>query len=167
MRSLLQLYLTRHNRSWHIGISLAYLPAWVIVALVWHSRIFTATNVGLILLVHLLLGLSLASWSFFIATPFGKSPQLSAVCSTFLAVLFAIVALVFSDHCTTGTAFIFSIVFPPGFYIFAMRAICGYENNQIPTNALHGDPDNNMVLLPLLIAAIVRLLALEYKLHFD
>ncbi|EGN93723.1 hypothetical protein SERLA73DRAFT_97671 [Serpula lacrymans var. lacrymans S7.3] len=140
--------------SWHISICLAYLPAWILVSIVWHYRIFTGTNVGLVLVVHLLLGTSLASWSFFIATPFGKSPQLAAVASTFLALLFAILALVFG-HASTGTAFVFSIVFPPGYYIFAIRAICGWENHQIPTNALKGDPDNNLMLLPLIIAALV------------
>jgi ATP-binding cassette subfamily A (ABC1) protein 3 len=81
--------------SWHVSISLAYLPAWIIVSIVWHHRIFTATNVGLVIIIHLLLGFTLASWSFFIAVPFGKSPQLAAVASTFLSIMFAVVALVF------------------------------------------------------------------------
>lgn len=120
----------------------------------WHYRIFTLTNVGLILLVHLLLGLSLASWSFFVAAPFGKSPQLAAVVSTFLAILLAILALVVTKA-STGAAFAFSIIFPPGFYIFAIRAICGFENHLRPSDALRGDPDNNICLLPLIVAAIV------------
>lgn len=112
------------------------------------------TNVGLILVVHVLLGLLLASWSFIVAAPFGKSPQLAAVVSTFLGILFAILALVMGSA-GTGTAVIFTIIFPPGFYIFAIRAICGFENHLLPTNALTGDPDNNLRLLPLIIAAIV------------
>lgn len=133
---------------------MAYLPAWVIVSIVWHYRIFTGTNVGLLLIVNLLLGFSLASWSFFVAAPFGKSPQLAAVASTFLGIVFAILALVFS-RASTGVATIFSIIFPPGYYIFAIRAICGWENHQIPTNILKPDPDSNLTLLPLIIAAIV------------
>ncbi|TBU26630.1 P-loop containing nucleoside triphosphate hydrolase protein [Dichomitus squalens] len=140
--------------SWHISISLAYLPAWIIVAIIWHFRIFTATNVGLIIVVHLLFGLTLASWSFFVATPFGKSPQLAAVASTFLAIVFAILALVFS-HASTGAAFIFTIIFPPGFYIFAIRAICGWEVHQLATDVIQPDPDNSLRLLPLIIAAII------------
>ena len=46
--------------------------------------------------------------------------------------------------------------FPPGFYIFAIRAIVGWENHLHPTNALQGDPDNNLRLLPLLIIALVN-----------
>ncbi|EDR15973.1 uncharacterized protein LACBIDRAFT_187302 [Laccaria bicolor S238N-H82] len=140
--------------SWHLSLSLTYLPAWIIVGLTWSYRIFSASNTGLILIVHLLLGLTLASWSFFVAAPFGKSPQLAAVVSTFLGILLAIIALVFKSA-GTGAAFIFTIIFPPGFYIFAIRAICGYENHQLATNVLKGDPDKQLVLLPLIIAAII------------
>lgn len=141
-------------RSWHISISLTYLPAWIGVALTWKFRIFTETNTGLILIVHLLLGLVLASWSFFISVPFGKSPHLAAVASTLLGLVFAVLALVMQSS-QSGTLFIFSVLFPPSFYIFAIKAICGYENHQFPTNVLKGDPDRGIVLLPLIIAAIV------------
>ena len=144
------------HRSWHVGISLAYLPAWIIVALIWHHQIFTETNGGLVLVVHLLLGSSLASWSLFVAAPFGKSPQLAAVVSTFLAILFAIVAQVFS-HAGTGVATIFTLIFPPGYYIFAIRAICGFENRLMPANLLKPDPDDNLTLLPIMIACIVSI----------
>nr|VWP02214.1 Beta-galactosidase [Ganoderma boninense] len=147
--------------SARIIISLAYLPAWIIVSIIWHFRIFTATNVGVIIVVHLLLGLTLASWSFFVATPFGKSPQLAAVASTFLAIVFAILALVFS-RASTGAAFIFTIIFPPGFYIFAIRAICGWEVHQLATNVLQPDPDNALRLLPLIIAAIIDVFLWPY-----
>ena len=104
--------------------------------------------------LHVLLGLVLASWSFFVAAPFGKSPQLAAVLTTFLAIVFAIIGLV-TKSSRGGTLFVFSLIFPPSFYIFALKAICGYENYELATNALKGDPDQGIVLLPLLIAAIV------------
>ncbi|KAF9225247.1 P-loop containing nucleoside triphosphate hydrolase protein [Gyrodon lividus] len=147
--------------SWHASTSLAYLPAWIIVALLWHYRIFSETNGGLVLVVHLLLGFSLASWSFFIAAPFGKSPQLAAVVSTFLAILFAILALILS-HASTGTATIFTLVFPPGYYVFAIRAMCGWENHLMPTNILKPDPDNHLTLLPILIACIIDIFLWPY-----
>lgn len=124
------------------------------MALTWKFHIFTETNTGLILLVHILLGLVLASWSFFLSAPFGKSPHLAAVVSTFLGLVFAILALVVKSS-QTGILFILSLLFPPSFYIFALKAICGYENHQRPTNAIKGDPDRGIVLLPLIIAALV------------
>ena len=135
-------------------MSLAYLPAWIIVSIIWHFRIFSSTNGGLVFVVHLLLGLSLASWSFFLAVPFGKSPQLAAVASTFCAILFAILAQAWSGT-KDGAGFIYTIIFPSGFYIFAVRALAGWELHQIPENILDPDPDNGLRLLPLIIAAIV------------
>ncbi|KAG1813914.1 uncharacterized protein BJ212DRAFT_1274572 [Suillus subaureus] len=152
---------TARIASWHVSISLAYLPAWVVVSIIWHYRIFSATNVGLVLAVHLLFGFSLASWSFFIAAPFGKSPQLAAVATTFLSIIFAILALVLS-RASTIVATILTIIFPPGYYVFAIRAICGWENHQIPTNILKPDPDSNLILLPLIIAAIIDVFLWPY-----
>lgn len=133
---------------------MTYLPAWVIVGLTWKLRLFVHTNAGIIVILHVLLGFVLASWSFFIAAPFGKSPQLAAVVTTFLAIVFAILALVIKAN-GSGAVVLFSLIFPPMFYIFALKAICGYENHEIATNALKGDPDRGLVLLPLLIIAIV------------
>lgn len=72
-----------------------------------------------------------------------------------LAILFAVFALVFG-HAGNGSSFIFTLIFPPGFYIFAVRAMAGWENHLHPTNAIKGDPDNGLGLLQLLIAAFVR-----------
>ncbi|EJD51317.1 P-loop containing nucleoside triphosphate hydrolase protein [Auricularia subglabra TFB-10046 SS5] len=140
--------------SWHVSISLAYLPAWVIVAIVWKVQIFAKTNVGLVIAIHLITGLSLASWSLLVAVRFGKSPQLAAVFATFFALLFAILAVVLRNV-ATGVATIFTLIFPPSFFIFATRAIAGWENNELPTDALHADPDKGIVLLPILIAGII------------
>ncbi|KAJ3513241.1 hypothetical protein NLJ89_g3058 [Agrocybe chaxingu] len=140
--------------SWHIGISLTYLPAWVIVSLIWKFTVFTETNTGIIVILHILLGLVLASWSFFVAVPFGKSPQLAAVVTTFAGIVFAIFGLVIRSR-SSGILFVFSILFPPSFYILSLRAIAGYENHGFATNALKGDIDQGIVLLPLLVGAFI------------
>lgn len=140
--------------SWHIGLSTAYLPAWIIIALVWHYTIYSGTSVWLILAIHLLFALSLTSWSMFVASFFGKSPQLAAVMSTFFAIVIAILSLVYSRAKTLG-ACVFSLILPPGFYIFALRAISGFEIAQKPTDAFARDPDNNLELFPMLIVALV------------
>ncbi|KIM38139.1 hypothetical protein M413DRAFT_420628 [Hebeloma cylindrosporum] len=118
--------------SWHIGISVTYLPAWIAVSLIWKYLLFLKTSVALVLAVHVLLGLVLASWSY----------------------NFCFFGLVLHSS-STAVLFVFSIIFPPSFYIFALKAICGYENHQIPTNAVKGDPDRDILVLPLLIAALV------------
>jgi len=126
-----------------------------LVALLWHNRIFSRTNVFLILLIHILAGLSLASWSFFIAAPFGKSPQLAAVSTTLLAVLICVLALVCAPYLKDVSAVIFSVLLPPAFYIFAIRTVCGYEALGRPANIIHLDPSGGLRLLPLIITALV------------
>jgi hypothetical protein len=71
-----------------------YLPSWIIVTFVWHFKIWTHTSIGLIFLINLISGLSLAGWSMFVAAPFGKSPQLAAVASTFFSILTAVLAMI-------------------------------------------------------------------------
>ncbi|KAH9830408.1 uncharacterized protein C8Q71DRAFT_862423 [Rhodofomes roseus] len=139
--------------SWHFSMSLVNLPGWIAVAVIWRFRIFTATNVGITLLIHILLGLILASWSFFIATPFGKSPQLAAIVSAVVACILAIVTLVIGNV-SNVLAVIITLAFPPGFYIFAIRSVVGFELHQVGANLVKGDPDNNVMLLPIIIAAI-------------
>ncbi|KAL0954635.1 hypothetical protein HGRIS_003590 [Hohenbuehelia grisea] len=142
--------------SWHVSMSIAYLPAWIAVAVIWHFRIFALTSIWLVLAIHLLLGLSLASWSLFIAAPFGNSPQLAAIVSTILSILLAIIALAF-QQATSGAAFIYSLIFPPGFYIFAIRAVCGFENHLEPASFFKADPDTQLCLFYLVLAAIVNI----------
>jgi hypothetical protein len=76
------------------------------------------------------------------------------VISTTIAIVFAVLAQAFT-RATTATAFFFTLLFPPGFYIFAIRCIAGFEDHRLRTNALRGDPDNNLILLPIVISAIV------------
>ncbi|KAH7105549.1 P-loop containing nucleoside triphosphate hydrolase protein [Auriculariales sp. MPI-PUGE-AT-0066] len=147
--------------SWHVSISAAYLPAWIITALVWRFRIFSATNTGLVIVIHLLTGFSLASWTLFAAVPFGRSPQLAAVVSTFLALLIAILALV-AGHVSTGGASLFTLLLPPAFFVFATRGLAGWENNQLTANILRPDPDREIRILPLLIVAMVNVVLFPY-----
>ena len=141
-------------RSWHASTSLTYLPGWLVVSLLWKSRIFTETNGVLVVTVHILLGLVLTSWSIAVAIPFGESPQLAAVVTTFLSIAFAVFGMIVNTSSTLVMTFI-SILFPPSFYIFALKAICGYENHQMSTDPLRGDPDRGIQLAPLIIVAVV------------
>ncbi|KAI0673963.1 P-loop containing nucleoside triphosphate hydrolase protein [Trametes maxima] len=142
--------------SWHLSLSLAYLPAWIIIAVIWQVKVFSGTSVGYMIIIHLLFGLCLASWSLFIMAPFGKSPQLAAIVST-AAALAAVGAGMAVSSITTWTAFIISIFFPPFFYPIAIKCISDFEVNRIPTSATALDPESadNLILWPLLLAAAI------------
>jgi ATP-binding cassette, subfamily A (ABC1), member 3 len=89
----------------------------------------------------------------FVAAPFGKSPQLAAIAATFLAVLLAIIALVLKGGSTLS--FIFTLIFPPGFFVFAVLALCGYESRGIAPNLSKGDPDNGTRITGLFVVALI------------
>lgn len=127
----------------------------MVISILWKARIWAETNFGIVLLIHVLFGFSLASWSFFIAAPFGKSPQLAAVVTTFLAIILAAVALVFKSA-STGAAFLLSVIFPPMYYVFATRSLCGFELEVLGANLVKRDPRFNISLIPLVVAALVR-----------
>ncbi|KAG8774772.1 hypothetical protein FRC12_001832 [Ceratobasidium sp. 428] len=116
--------------SWHFSVSLVYLPAWIVTAVVWHYRVFTETNVGLLIAIHIITGLSLASFSLLACMPFRKSPQLGAIATTFFSVLLSIIALLVPRNPTACA--MYTLIFPPGFFVFAIRAVSRFEQD------LHG-----------------------------
>jgi len=115
---------------------------------------FTETNTGLFVILHILGGLTLASFAIAVAVPFKKSPALAAVVSTFLTIVFAIMGIILKAA-PTGVLFVLSILCPPSLYLFSLTAMTGYENHGLATNVLKGDPDKGVILLPLFIASIV------------
>jgi len=77
---------------------------------IWKYLLFLNTSAALVLAIHNLLGLVLASWSFFIASPFRTSPQLAAVVATFSATVLAILGLVLRSS-STALLFVCPIIF--------------------------------------------------------
>jgi ATP-binding cassette subfamily A (ABC1) protein 3 len=164
------------RRSWHISISIAYIPGWITVMAFWKGLNFTATSTPIMIGFPLLTGyghpfqvllsdladghflrLSLASWSLFVSVPFGKSPQLAAISTTLLAFLFAILALVLSPHASIGPQMIFTLFFPSGFFVFVMSVIAGFEATETPTSATQPDPQRGGRIVPLFLIAIVNI----------
>lgn len=91
---------------------------------------------------------------------------MAAITSVLVSFVFAIFALVLK-RAGNGMVFIFTILFPSGFYIFVIRAICGFENNRIPTNILKPDPDNNLRAIVPIVAAIVCLSRAIFNIKTD
>ncbi|KIM34443.1 hypothetical protein M408DRAFT_60324 [Serendipita vermifera MAFF 305830] len=139
--------------SWHLSITLAYIPAYVVMALLWKARVFTKTGTGTLVLLNILTSFTLSSWSMFIGAPFGKSPQLAAIASTFFAILFAILALVLKGG--RVLSIVYTLIFPPGFFVFTILAICGYERRDTSPDLNQGDPDNGTQITSLFVVALI------------
>ena len=122
--------------------------------MIWQVKVFSGTSVGLMIAIHLLTGLSLASWAMFVMAPFGKSPTLAAIVSTVLTLVLVVIAIVYSAV-PTFTASIITLFFPPFFYPIAIRCVSGFEIHLVRTSALVPDPEYGMTLWPLLLATLV------------
>ncbi|KAG8739138.1 hypothetical protein FRC10_006108 [Ceratobasidium sp. 414] len=127
--------------SWYLSISLLYVPAWIAAAVIWHYRVFPRTNVGLLITIHVITGLSLASFSLVACMPFRKSPQLAAIGTSFLSIVFSIVALLIPMN-LPGAA-LSTLALPPGFFVFAIRVVSRFERNRRGAQAafIHGESD--------------------------
>ncbi|CAE6433002.1 unnamed protein product [Rhizoctonia solani] len=153
--------------SWHMCISGAYLPSWIASALLWRWSIFTHTPLGLFIGVHLVTGFSLASWALLVAQPFYKSPQLAAIACSVTAVVLGILALLFDG--TWIAAVVYTVICPPGFYVFALKSLSAWELADETVELFKPDTDGFM-FGPVLIAAattivLFPLLALWLESH--
>lgn len=145
---------TSSHSSWLLSYFIVYLPAWIIVSMLWHALLFTNTPAGVVFLIHLLLGLNFAGFALFICVPFGKSPQLAAVTSTIACFVCVVLGMVLGTN--NGTlAPLFSILFPPSTYSFALYAIVGWELQEEPLRWMQAPPDYDVTLAPVIIIAIV------------
>jgi len=156
--------------SWHLSISSAYFIAWIIVAVIFQHFIYKATNVGLFIVLYVITGLSLASWTHLVAVPFASAPTLAAITgelpefpshcrgsltlATFFAIILAIVALIAPS--SPGLQIILTLIFPPMFYTFFTKGLSAWENVPTSPNILRRSPRGDAPILGLLIIAIVR-----------
>jgi ATP-binding cassette subfamily A (ABC1) protein 3 len=101
--------------------------------------------------------LSLASWSFFVSVPYGKSPQLAAISTTFLSLLFAVIALVISPRASNGLQMIFTLLFPSSFFVFVVSAVAGFENTETRTSFSNPDPERGGRIGTLFLIAIINI----------
>lgn len=143
--------------SWHLSVSLVYLPAWIVTAIVWRNDIFTHTNWPFIILAIVFCATSLMSFSMLVAAPFAnRAPTLAAVSSVFLAIIFAVAALL-----TRGLTveIVFGILFPPTLFTYIIKALCSFETHELAPSMTEYSPAGDAPLIVLLVIAIFDTIA--------
>lgn len=90
--------------------------------------------------MHILIGLSLASFSLFGASFFRKA-QLSGITVTIVALLLAVLAQVLGTA-STGAVAVLSLLFPPMNYTYFIILMARFEAQDERTNLLKSAPDN-------------------------
>lgn len=65
--------------SWHLSISESHSLSWVGMAGMYRAALFKNIDARYLILAYIVLGLSIASWTFIVAVPFAKKPTLAAI----------------------------------------------------------------------------------------
>ena len=95
----------------HIAFDFIFLPGWLVIAIILGVGVFAKTSMGILLIYHILAGLSLSSFSIFGASFFHKA-QLSGISTTIISLLLAVLAQVVGKA-STGAVAVLSLLFPP------------------------------------------------------
>ncbi|KAM5346458.1 hypothetical protein ACJ41O_009463 [Fusarium nematophilum] len=122
----------------HLSFSLIYLPAWVIGSLIVRGGVFANTNVGIVLIFHVIGGLAFSSMSMLFAS-FFKKAQLSGITAIIAIALLGILAQSLTSP-GTGPVTILSLLFTPCAFVFFITHMARFEEFGRPTNLVEVGP---------------------------
>lgn len=125
----------------HIAFDIIYFPGWVVMGLIVWALAFRTSNPIILIIFHILAGLSLTSFSIFGAAFFRKA-QLSGITIVMIPILLAIIAQVAGPF-GTGAVYILSLIFPSINYVFFIIYVARFERQLIGTNMVKAAPRYN------------------------
>ena len=128
----------------HLAFDMLYGPGWIILSIILSVGVFKKTSAAIIIIFHLLAGLSMSSFSIFGAA-FFKKAQLSGITSVIVSLLLAIVAQVASKAGTASVA-ILSLLFPPMNYVYFVIFMARWERQDLGTDMVKKAPQNTSAL---------------------
>lgn len=123
----------------HIAFDVVYFPSWVIMGLIVWALAFKSSNAGILVIFHILAGLSLTSFSIFGAAFFRKA-QLSGITIVIVPILLAIIAQVAGPF-STSAVYVLSLIFPSINYVFFIIWVARFERELTGANLGQGAPD--------------------------
>ena len=126
--------------AYHLAFSIMFVPGWIILAIILKVGVFARTSGGIVIITHVLTGLSLASWGLFIGAFFRKA-QLSGITAIILSLVLGVIAQVF-DLIGNGAVLICSLLFPSMNYVWFMIYMARWESQDTATNLLQAAPEN-------------------------
>lgn len=122
----------------HIAFDVIYFPGWVIMGLIVWALAFKSSNAGILVIFHILAGLSLTSFSIFGAAFFRKA-QLSGITIVIIPILLAIIAQVAGPF-STSAVYVLSLIFPSINYVFFIIWVARFERELTGANLAHSAP---------------------------
>jgi ATP-binding cassette subfamily A (ABC1) protein 3 len=125
----------------HIAFDIIYFPGWVIMGLIVWALAFRSSNAAILVIFHILAGLSLTSFSIFGASFFRKA-QLSGITIVIIPILLAIIAQVAGPF-GTGAVYVLSLIFPSINYVFFIIYVARFERELVGVNMVKAAPNYN------------------------
>jgi ATP-binding cassette subfamily A (ABC1) protein 3 len=127
--------------SMHFAFDVIYFPGWVIMGLIVWALAFKTSSAAILIIFHILAGLSLTSFSIFGAAFFRKA-QLSGITIVIIPILLAIIAQVAGPF-GTAAVYVLSLLFPSINYVFFIICVARYERQLIGMNLVKAAPEYN------------------------
>ncbi|KAI9887393.1 MAG: hypothetical protein M1823_000818 [Watsoniomyces obsoletus] len=130
--------------SYHLAFDVLYLPGWIIIGAILAWGIFEKSNKAIIIIFHVLAGLSLSSFSILGAAYFKKA-QLSGIATSIAVVLLAILAQITSKG-GAGEVIILGLLFPPVTYVYFLIFMARWESQNRAIDLLKEAPNTNWTI---------------------
>ncbi|KAE9369031.1 P-loop containing nucleoside triphosphate hydrolase protein [Stipitochalara longipes BDJ] len=130
--------------SYHLAFDIIYAPGWIIMGLVLGVGVFATTSKAIVIIYHLLAGLSLASFSI-LGASFFKKAQLSGITLALVTLLLGVLSQVIGIT-GSGTVAVLSLLFVPCNYVFFIIFMARYERQKMATDLVRAAPQNPWTL---------------------
>jgi ATP-binding cassette, subfamily A (ABC1), member 3 len=127
--------------SYHLAFDMIYLPSWIVIGIILGVGVFTQTSKAIVIIYHILVGLSLVSFTILGASLFKKA-QLSGITLALVTLLLGVLAQVLSNF-SSGAVIILSLLFVPCNYVFFLIFMARYEQQDQPADLTRGPPNNS------------------------
>ncbi|KAF7958317.1 hypothetical protein EAE96_001868 [Botrytis aclada] len=126
--------------SYHLAFDIIYIPGWIIMGVVLGVGVFAQTSMAIVIIFHVLAGLSLTSFSI-LGAAFFKKAQLSGITLAIVTLLLGVLTQVI-DKTNSGTVAILSLLFAPCNYVFFLVFMARFERQNIGANLVQAAPNN-------------------------
>jgi len=130
--------------SYHLAFDIIYAPGWIIMGLVLGVGVFATTSKAIVIIYHLLAGLSLASFSI-LGASFFKKAQLSGITLALVTLLLGVLSQVIGIT-DSATVAVLSLLFVPCNYVFFIIFMARYERQKMATDLVRAAPQNPWTL---------------------
>ena len=127
--------------SYHLAFDMLYLPSWIVIGIILGVGVFAQTSKGIVIIYHVLVGMSLVSFTILGASLFKKA-QLSGITLALVTLLLGVLAQVLGNF-SSGAVILLSLLFVPCNYVFFLIFMARYEQQNWPADLIRGPPNNS------------------------